>query len=55
MNMARRIGSSSDFAGYRAAGRTVSELDRRRDDLLVARLDLVQKYWPEAEGLEGRI
>ncbi|GEK47261.1 L-carnitine dehydrogenase [Bisbaumannia pacifica] len=40
---------------YQAAGRPVSELDRRRDDFLVELLDLVQKYWPEAEGLEGRI
>lgn len=40
---------------HQAAGRTVSELDRRRDDFLVELLDLVQKYWPEAEGLEGRI
>lgn len=40
---------------YQAAGRPVSELDRRRDDFLVELLALVQKYWPEAEGLEGRI
>ncbi|QOR38004.1 L-carnitine dehydrogenase [Billgrantia diversa] len=40
---------------HQAAGRSVSELDRRRDDFLVEMLDLVQKYWPEAEGLEGRI
>ncbi|PRY73179.1 L-carnitine dehydrogenase [Halomonas ventosae] len=40
---------------HQAAGRPVAELDRRRDDFLVALLDLVQKYWPEAEGLEGRI
>ncbi|MCE8011981.1 L-carnitine dehydrogenase [Halomonas daqingensis] len=40
---------------YQAAGRPVSELDRRRDDFLVELLGLVQKYWPEAEGLEGRI
>ena len=40
---------------HQAAGRPVSELDRRRDDFLVELLDLVQKYWPEAEGLEGRI
>ncbi|WP_416138440.1 hypothetical protein ACM26W_18595 [Halomonas sp. HK25] len=25
------------------------------DDLLVKLLNLVQKYWPEAEGLEGGI
>ncbi|MDR9438708.1 MAG: L-carnitine dehydrogenase [Halomonas sp.] len=41
--------------GHQAAGRSVAELDRRRDDFLVELLDLVQKYWPEAEGLEGRI
>ena len=40
---------------HQAAGRSVAELDRRRDDFLVELLDLVQKYWPEAEGLEGRI
>ncbi len=40
---------------HQAAGRPVTELDRRRDDFLVELLDLVQKYWPEAEGLEGRI
>lgn len=40
---------------HQAAGRSVSELDKRRDDFLVDLLDLVQKYWPEAEGIEGRI
>ncbi|WNK19997.1 L-carnitine dehydrogenase [Halomonas piscis] len=40
---------------HQAAGRSVAELDRRRDDFLVELLGLVQKYWPEAEGLEGRI
>ncbi|MDZ7851056.1 MAG: L-carnitine dehydrogenase [Halomonas sp.] len=40
---------------HQAAGRSVAELDRRRDDFLVELLDLVHKYWPEAEGLEGRI
>lgn len=40
---------------FQAAGRSVAELDRRRDDFLVELLDLAQKYWPEAEGLEGRI
>ncbi|MDT8896488.1 L-carnitine dehydrogenase [Halomonas sp. I1] len=40
---------------FQAADRPVAELDRRRDDFLVELLDLVQKYWPEAEGLEGRI
>ncbi|NYS59333.1 L-carnitine dehydrogenase [Vreelandella salicampi] len=40
---------------HQAAGRSVAELDHRRDDFLVELLDLVQKYWPEAEGLEARI
>lgn len=40
---------------YQAAGRSVAELDRRRDDFLVELLGLTRKYWPEAEGLEGRI
>ncbi|WP_017431379.1 L-carnitine dehydrogenase [Vreelandella jeotgali] len=40
---------------HQAAGRSVATLDRRRDDFLVELLGLVQKYWPEAEGLEGRI
>lgn len=40
---------------HQAAGRPVAELDRRRDDFLVELIGLVQKYWPEAEGLEGRI
>ena len=40
---------------FQAAGRPVAELDRRRDDFLVELLALTRKYWPEAEGLEGRI
>jgi carnitine 3-dehydrogenase len=40
---------------HQAAGRSVATLDRRRDDFLVELLEVVQKYWPEAEGLEGRI
>ncbi|GED23158.1 L-carnitine dehydrogenase [Halomonas halmophila] len=40
---------------HQAAGRPVAELDRRRDDFLVELLALTRKYWPEAEGLEGRI
>ena len=40
---------------HQAAGRSVAELDRRRDDFLVELLGLVEKYWPEAEGLKGRI
>ncbi|BBI49893.1 hypothetical protein HORIV_23140 [Vreelandella olivaria] len=40
---------------HQAAGRSVATLDRRRDDFLVELLEVVHKYWPEAEGLEGRI
>lgn len=40
---------------YQAAGRSVQELERRRDEFLVRLLELVREYWPEAEGLEGRI
>ncbi|MDR5873814.1 L-carnitine dehydrogenase [Vreelandella gomseomensis] len=40
---------------HQAAGRSVAALDRRRDDFLVELLDVVHKYWPEAEGLKGRI
>ncbi|MFD2191624.1 L-carnitine dehydrogenase [Pistricoccus aurantiacus] len=40
---------------HQAADRPVAQLDKRRDDFLVELLDLVHKYWPEAEGLEGRI
>jgi carnitine 3-dehydrogenase len=40
---------------FQAADRPVAELDRRRDDFLVELLALTRKYWPEAEGLEGRI
>lgn len=40
---------------FQAAGRSVAALDRRRDDFLVELLALVENYWPEAEGLEGRI
>ncbi|QEM81836.1 L-carnitine dehydrogenase [Halomonas binhaiensis] len=40
---------------FQAAGRSVATLDRRRDDFLVELLALVENYWPEAEGLEGRI
>ncbi|HSH47776.1 MAG TPA: L-carnitine dehydrogenase [Halomonas sp.] len=44
-----------DGCEHQAAGRPVSELAKRRDAFLVDLLDLVQRYWPEAEGLEGRI
>ena len=38
-----------------AAGRSIRELEARRDDFLVELLTLVQKYWPEAEGRPGRL
>lgn len=36
-----------------AAGRSIKQLETRRDDFLVELLALVQKYWPEAEGRQG--
>lgn len=38
-----------------AAGRDVQALAQRRDDFLVRLLALVREYWPESEGLTGRI
>ncbi len=38
-----------------AAGRSIRELEARRDDFLVELLALVQKYWPEAEGRPDRL
>lgn len=38
-----------------AAGRSIGELERRRDGFLIDLLALVGTYWPEAEGLKGRI
>ncbi len=40
---------------HQAAGRSVAQLERRRDDFLVRLQALLEEYWPEAEGLEGRI
>lgn len=40
---------------HQTAGRSVQELAARRDEFLMRLLDLVHEYWPEAEGLEGRI
>ncbi len=40
---------------HQAAGRSVKELERRRDGFLIELLALVEKYWPEAEGLQARI
>ena len=41
--------------GFQAAGRSVKELERRRDAFLVEVLELARRYWPEAEGIKGRI
>jgi carnitine 3-dehydrogenase len=38
-----------------AAGRSIKELEARRDEFLVDLIGLVQKYWPEAEGRPGRL
>ncbi|MFC0266848.1 L-carnitine dehydrogenase [Kushneria aurantia] len=40
---------------FQAAGRPVAELEARRDRFLTELLAVVERYWPEAEGLEGRI
>lgn len=40
---------------HQAAGRSVGQLEARRDEFLTDLLALVEKYWPEAEGLPGRI
>ncbi|WP_129141451.1 L-carnitine dehydrogenase [Modicisalibacter coralii] len=40
---------------HQAAGRSVDALESRRDEFLVRLLALVEEYWPEAEGLEGRL
>lgn len=44
-----------DGCDFQAAGRPVSELNARRDQFLVELLPLVKKYWPESEGIAGRI
>jgi carnitine 3-dehydrogenase len=49
------IDKVADGCEHQAAGRTIKALERRRDDFLIDLLALVKKYWPEAEGLEGRI
>ena len=38
-----------------AAGRSVAALEARRDEFLTRLLELVREYWPESEGLAGRI
>lgn len=40
---------------FQADGRSVAQLEARRDAFLVDLLALVEKYWPEAEGLRGHI
>lgn len=44
------IDKVADGCEHQAAGRSIKELERRRDDFLIELLALVQKYWPEAEG-----
>jgi carnitine 3-dehydrogenase len=45
----------ADGCEHQAAGRSVRELEARRDEFLSRLIDLVSEYWPEAESLEGRI
>ena len=45
----------ADGCEHQAAGRSVRELEARRDEFLSRLIELVSEYWPEAEGLEGRI
>ena len=40
---------------HQAAGRSVNALETRRDEFLIKLLALVKDYWPENEGLAGRI
>lgn len=49
------IDSVVEGCEHQAAGRSISELETRRDAFLTDLLALVEKYWPEAEGLPGRI
>jgi carnitine 3-dehydrogenase len=49
------IDQVSDGCEHQAAGRGIKALEQRRDAFLIDLLALVQKYWPEAEGLPGRI
>jgi carnitine 3-dehydrogenase len=49
------IDKVADGCEHQAAGRSVRELERRRDDFLIELLALVRKYWPEAEGRPGHI
>ena len=45
----------ADGCADQAAGRSIRDLERRRDAFLLELLALTRKYWPEAEGLAGRI
>jgi carnitine 3-dehydrogenase len=49
------IDKVADGCEEQAAGRSIRELEARRDDFLVELLALVQKYWPEAKGRPGRL
>jgi carnitine 3-dehydrogenase len=49
------IDKVADGCADQAAGRSIRELEARRDDFLVELLALVQKYWPEAEGRPGQL
>jgi carnitine 3-dehydrogenase len=40
---------------HQAAGRDIKALERRRDNFLIELLSLVRKYWPDSEGIPGRI
>jgi carnitine 3-dehydrogenase len=40
---------------HQAAGRDIETLERRRDNFLIELLSLVRKYWPDSEGIAGRI
>jgi carnitine 3-dehydrogenase len=42
------IDKVADGCEYQAAGRSIKELERRRDQFLIELLSLVKKYWPEA-------
>jgi carnitine 3-dehydrogenase len=49
------IDQVSDGCEHQAGGRSIKALEQRRDAFLIDLLALVRKYWPEAEGLPGRI
>lgn len=45
----------ADGSEFQAGGRSVAELEARRDRFLGELLEVVERYWPEQEGLGGRI